>query len=154
MVENPLEQWTYQADSLPGASDLVDLSCLLFRALQGQLAFDSLRHFIADSAMVVRMYLATGKQASPAEAAQVADSAAALLYRQFLETSSQPVVYRTSWAEAHLDKVHLLELPGQRLPTQRIILQATAGSRTLRAGVLCFQLDNRWFLGEGLRFGS
>ncbi|MCS6991698.1 MAG: hypothetical protein NZL95_07540 [Chitinophagales bacterium] len=153
VVESPLTHFAYRPDTQPGAASLIDLACLLFFALQGQIDFDSLRHFMADSAIVARMYQVAGMQADEKEIKQVADSAQAKLYRQFLETASQPVVFRTSWNEAHLTKVHLLEVPGQRLPTQRLLLQAEAGKHTLRATALCFQLDNRWFIGEDLRYG-
>lgn len=148
-----MEHFAYAPDPQPGAPTITDLSCLLFLALQGQIDFDSLRHFIPDSSVVAAMYQATGRPAEPQQIARVADSAAAMLYRQFLETSSQPVAYRTSWMESQLKKIHLLQLPENRLPTQRIILEAQSDKHTLRASVLCFQLNDRWFLGERLRFG-
>lgn len=141
-------------DSLRGAKSIQDLSCYFFIALKNQVSFNQLSHFTPDSADIAAIYVQT-QTPLPARSDLKAneDSVQHILHAGFSAAQSKAAVLHSDWKDATLIKVMIINIEGQRLPSKKIVLEATDGRTTLRASAKCMQIGNRWFIGEDIRYG-
>lgn len=142
------------SDSARGAKSIQDLSCYFFLALQGQISFDQLEQFIPDSADIAHMYTIT-QTPLPAGAELKAnqDSVQHILHAGFAAAQSKPTVLHSDWKDATFTKVRVIPIEDQKLPSKKIMIEATDGKTTLRASAKCMQIGDRWFIGEDIRYG-
>ncbi len=150
------QPWKHCPEHTPierGAAAAAELGCVLFQALSGTLMFDSLLHYIPDSADITHLYSSLQVPAGEYPAAQVAEAAKNRMYQQFLETTSSAAVFHTSWSEARLDRMRIIWQQKEQVNTCRLIVEANSAGKRLIASVMCFEINRRWFLAEKLQFG-
>ncbi|HYV94857.1 MAG TPA: hypothetical protein VE978_23990 [Chitinophagales bacterium] len=154
-IENPMKGFALNAnDSFRGAKSIQDLSCDLFLALQGKITFEQLRQFTPDSADIANIYMLT--QTPPPSGGEIKanqDSVQHILHSGFLAAQSKAAVLHTDWKDATLTRVMIIEIENQKLPSKKIVLEATDGNTTLRASAKCMKIGERWFIGEDIRYG-
>jgi hypothetical protein len=154
-IENPLKGFTLTVnDSLHGAKSIQDLSCDLFLALQGKITFEQLRHFTPYSEDIANIYALTQTPLpSPAELKANQDSVQHILHAGFSAAQSKAAVLHSDWKNATFTRVMIIEIENQKLPSKKIVLEATDGNTTLRASAKCMKIGERWFIGEDIRYG-
>jgi len=155
VIQDPLKDFKSNLnDSVRGAKSISDLSCYLFFALQGQITFKQLQKFIPDSADIANIYALT--QSAPISSHDVranADTVKNQLQNGFNAAVSKAAVLHADWKNATINRVMVIEIEDQKLPSKKIVIEAMDGKTTLRASVKCMQIGERWFLGEDLRYG-
>jgi len=154
-ILNPMKGFTVIVnDSIRGAKSIQDLSCDLFLALQGKITFEQLRHFTPDSVDIANIYTLTQTPLPPgAELKANQDSVQHILHAGFLAAQSKASVLHADWKDATLKRVMIIEIENQKLPSKKIVLEATDGKTTLRASTKCMKIGERWFIGEDIRYG-
>jgi hypothetical protein len=155
IIEDPMKGFTLNInDPVRGAKSIQDLSCDLFLALQGKTTFQQLIHFTPDSADIANIYRFTRTpMPSGIELKANQDSIQHFLQAGFLAAQSKAAVLHADWKDATLTRVMIIEIENQKLPSKKIVLEATDGKTTLRASAKCMKLGERWFIGEDIRYG-
>ncbi len=153
IIDQPWKHCPEQAPLERGAPSAAALGCVLFQALAETLTFDSLLHYIPDSIDITNLYASLHIPVSEYPSAQVAEEAKNRMYQQFLETTSAAAVFHTSWSEATYDRLRIIWQKKEQLNSCRLIIEANSGGKRLIASVLCFEINQRWFLAEQLRSG-
>jgi len=141
-------------DSFRGAKSIQDLSCDFFLALQGQITYEQFRRFTPDSADISNIYMLTQTPLpTGVELKANQDSAQHILHSGFLAAQSKAAVLHADWKDATFTRVMIIEIENQKLPSKKIVLEATDGKTTLRASAKCMKIGERWFIGEDIRYG-
>ena len=82
-----------------------------------------------------------------------ADSVQHILKNGFFAAQSKPAVLHSDWKNATFTRIMIIEIESQKLPSKKIVLEATDGTTTLRASAKCMKIGERWFIGEDIRYG-
>ncbi len=154
-IENPMKDFASNTpDSQHGAKSIRDLSCYFFLALQNQLTFSQLSDFIPDSGDIATIYILTqAPLPAPAELRANEDSVRHILHAGFAAAQSKAAVLHSDWKDATLSRVMVIDIENQRLPSKKIVIEATDGKTILRASAKCMKIGERWFIGEDIRYG-
>lgn len=154
-IENPMKGFNAgMSDSVRGAKSIQDLSCYFFLSLQNEMTFTQLKHFIPDSADIANIYVVTETPLPlPSDLKANEDSVQHILHAGFSAAQSKAAVLHADWKDATLTRVMVIEIEGQKLPSKKIVLEATDGKTTLRASAKCMKIGDRWFIGEDIRYG-
>ena len=155
VIVNPMKGFTENLDdSIRGANSIQDLTCYLFLTLQGKITFEQLKHFAPDSTDIAKIYVLTQTPLpGGTELKANQDSIQHILHAGFLSAQSKAAVLHSDWKNATLTRVMIIEIENQKLPSKKIVLEATDGNTTLRASAKCMKIGERWFIGEDIRYG-
>ena len=155
VIKDPMKGFVVNMDdSTRGAKSIQELSCYFFSALQGKITFQQLQKFTPDSEDIAHIYTLTSTSVSSAKDIRAnADTVSNLLKSGFNAAVSKASVLHSDWKKATLNRVMVIEIEDQKLPSKKIVLEASDGKTTLRASAKCMKIGNRWFIGEDLRYG-
>jgi len=155
VITEPMNGFAFNMnDSARGAKSIKDLSCYFFVALQSQISFEQFKKFIPDSSDIAAIYNLTQTQIPSGNFLKAnADTVMNRIQNGFNSARSKPAVLHSDWKDASLVRVMVIEIEDQKLPSKKIVIEATDGKTTLRASAKCMQIGDRWFIGEDIRYG-
>ena len=153
-IDHPFNNFSLSTDdSTRGAKSVEDLACDLFLSLKGDLNFDELSRFIPDSSTIARIYQITKTDTKDANLKANADSVIHQLRRDWVKTRSEAAELKANWGDATFEKLQIVDMEDQKLPSKKILLECKSGTTTLRASAKCLKIGERWFIGEDIKFG-
>ena len=141
------------SDSARGAKSIQDLGCYFFLALKGDIRFDQLARFIPDSSDIKNIYVQTSTSLTDVSFKSLATTIHNQEQTNFYSAVTEAQQLNASWLNATFEKLMVEEIEDQKLPSKKIILECKSGTVTLRASAKCMEIGDRWFIGEGIKFG-
>src|SRR4030095_5863760 len=134
--------------SLRGAKSVEDAAAYLFLSLKGDLNFEQLSRFIPDSADIANIYKITQSDPKSANIKSNADTVYRQLNREWIKTRSEASELKANWSNTTFEKLQIMDIADQKLPSKKIMLECKSGETTLRASAKCMKIGERWFIGE------
>ncbi|MBA3647520.1 MAG: hypothetical protein H0W62_03050 [Chitinophagales bacterium] len=152
-IDNPMDGFSEDVDSVRGANTVQDLACYLFLALQQKISYGNLTRFIPDSSDIGKIYQLTNSPVGNANLKTNADSVRHQLQKDLLNTESESSSLHATWTDATFTKLLIQEIEDQKLPSKKIMMQCKSNGITLLASCKCLKIGDKWYIGEDLKFG-